>query len=63
MKILFKISEVLLKKLAGVYYHGFKISDIDKLILALIFRFRVILVLKKLDVKFSCIFMRYKDTP
>ena len=63
MKILFKISEVLLKKLAGVYYHGFKICDIDKLILALIFRFRVILVLKKLDVKFSRVFMRYKDTP
>ena len=41
---------------------GFKISDMDHLILALIFIFGVILVLKKLDVKFSRVFIRYKET-
>ena len=41
---------------------GFKISDMDHLILTLIFIFGVILVLKKLDVKFSRVFIRYKET-
>ena len=41
--------------------NGFKISDINQLILALKFRFGVIWS-KKLDVKFSHVFIRHKDT-
>ena len=44
-----------------VFLNCFKISDIDQLILALLFRFGVIWS-KKLDVKFICVFSRYKDT-
>ena len=40
------------------FVNGFKISDIDQFILTLIFRFEVILV----DVNFSRVFIRYKDT-
>ena len=39
-----------------------KSSDIDQLILTLIFRFEVISVQKKMDAKFSRVFIRYKDT-
>ena len=42
------------------FLNGFKISDLDQLILGLIFRFGVILA-KKLDVTFSRVFIRYKD--
>ena len=49
----FFICQILFKKRVGVYYqvqileaNGFKISDIDQLILALIFIFGVTLVLK-----------------
>ena len=44
--------------------NGFKISDIDQLILALV-SINLELGLfwsTKLDVKFSCVFFRYKDT-
>ena len=40
------------------FLNGFKISDTDQLILALIFRFGVILAYK-MDVKFSGVFVRY----
>ena len=43
------------------FLNGFKSSDVDQLILALVVRLGVILV-KKLDVKFSHVFIRYKDT-
>ena len=39
------------------FFSSFKISNIDQLTLALLFRFWVIL-----DLKFSCVFIRYKDT-
>ena len=39
------------------------IYNIDRFILVrLTFRSGVILVLRKMDVKFSCFFIRYKDT-
>ena len=44
-----------------VFLNCFKISDIDQLILALVFRFGVNWS-KKLDVKFIRVFSRYKDT-
>ena len=43
------------------FLNGFKISDIDQLSLTLIFRFGVILV-QKLDVEFSSVLVRHKDT-
>ena len=48
--------------MTACFLNSFKISDMDQLILALISRFGVILVLKKLDVNFSSVFIRYKDT-
>ena len=44
-----------------IFLDGFKISDIDLLILALIFRFGLFWS-KTLDVKLSRVFTRYKDT-
>ena len=42
------------------FLNDFKISDIDQLTLALIFRFGVIWS-EKLDVKFSRVFIRHND--
>ena len=47
---------------AASFLNSFKTSDIDQLILALRFRFGVIFWSKKLDIKFSRVFIRYKDT-
>ena len=48
--------------MTACFLNSFKIFDMDQLILALISRFGVILVVKKLDVNFSGVFIRYKDT-
>ena len=49
--------------MTACFLNSFKISDIDRsTLLALISRSEVILVLKKLNVKFSHVFIRYKDT-
>ena len=48
--------------MTACFLNSFEISDMDQLILALISRSGVILVLKKLDVNFSRVFIRYKDT-
>ena len=45
----------------GLFLNGFKISDIDQLIPALMLRFGLFWS-KKLDVKFSRVVIRYKDT-
>ena len=42
------------------FLNGFKIPDIDQLSLTLVFRFGAILV-QKLDVEFSSVFVRHKD--
>ena len=45
--------------------NGFKISDIDQLIILALVSINLELGLfcsTKLDVKFSCVFFRYKDT-
>ena len=44
------------------FLNGFKISDIDELVLALIYLDLELFWSKKVDVKFSCVFIRYKDT-
>ena len=43
------------------FLNGFKIYDIDQLILAVLFRFGLFWS-KKLDVKFSRVFIRYENT-
>ena len=48
--------------MTACFLNSFKISDMDQLILALISSFGVILVLKELDVNFSRVFIRYKNT-